>query len=38
MESTFVDSPLPTYIALHYLTLQDKGQLESDKVRVKEYF
>jgi hypothetical protein len=38
MESTFVDSPLPTYIALYYLTLQDKGLLESDKVRMKESF
>jgi hypothetical protein len=35
MESTFVDSPLPTYIALCYLALQDKGLPESDKVRMK---
>jgi hypothetical protein len=38
MESTFVDSPLPIYCALCYPTLQDKGLLESDKIRMKEYF
>jgi hypothetical protein len=38
MESTFVDPLLPTYIALCYPTLQDKGLPESDKVRTKEYF
>jgi hypothetical protein len=38
MESTFVDPPLPTYIALCYPTLQDKGLPESEKVRMKEYF
>jgi hypothetical protein len=38
MESTFIDSPLPTYIALCYVTLQDKGLPESDKVKMKEYF
>jgi hypothetical protein len=36
--STFIDPLLPTYIALYYLTLQDKGLPESDKVRMKEYF
>jgi hypothetical protein len=38
MESTFVDPSLPIYIALCYPTLQNKGLLESDKVRMKEYF
>jgi hypothetical protein len=38
MEPTFVDPLLPTYIALYYMTLQDKGLSESDKVRMNEYF
>jgi hypothetical protein len=33
-----VDSPLPTYIALCYPTLQEKGLPEGDKVRMKENF
>jgi hypothetical protein len=38
MESTFIDPSLPTYIALCYPNLQDKGLPESGKVRMKEYF
>jgi hypothetical protein len=38
MESTFVEPPLLTYIALCYPTSQDKGLPESDKVRMKVYF